>query len=173
MQTGANLRKTVVEETVTVEACEACGTDLNDVDPVDRERRVLCDIVFKVVETRVDAEVKECPDCRTRGRFPETMPGPQQYDTGLQAFVINLLVAQNAVPAPGRRAGAGDLRAQALRGTCLGYVRRLYDALHSWEQAAIAELPERPALHVDETGFRVDGKTQSLHVVTDGSLTGA
>ncbi|MCY4459469.1 MAG: transposase, partial [Albidovulum sp.] len=50
-------------------------------------------------------------------------------------------------------------------------VRRLHDALQSWEDAAIERLLERPALHVDETGFRVDGKTQWLHVVTDGSLT--
>ena len=41
----------------------------------------------------------------------------------------------------------------------------------SWEEAAIAHLLERPALHADETGFRVDGKTQWLHVITDGSLT--
>ncbi len=36
---------------------------------------------------------------------------------------------------------------------------------------AIAHLLERPALHADETGFRVDGRTRWLHVVTDGSLT--
>ena len=30
---------------------------------------------------------------------------------------------------------------------------------------------DHEALHVDETGFRVDGKTQWLHVVTDGALT--
>ena len=50
-------------------------------------------------------------------------------------------------------------------------MRRLHDALQSWEDAAIEHLLERPALHVDETGFRVDGKTQWLHVVTDGALT--
>ncbi len=78
LQTGDNLRKTTVEETVTVDACDACGADLSGVDPVNRERRILYDIVFEVVERRVDAEVKECPDCRarTKGRFPDSMPGP-------------------------------------------------------------------------------------------------
>ena len=95
LQTGDNLRKTTVEETVAVEACDTCGADLSGVDPVDLERRVLHDIVFEVVERRVDAEVKECPDCRarTKGRFPDDMPGPLQYGAGLQAFVVNLLVA--------------------------------------------------------------------------------
>ncbi len=54
--------------------------------------------------------------------------------------------------------------------TCLGYIRRLRDALAEWEETAIAHLLERPALHVDETGLRVNNKIQWLHVVTDGSL---
>ncbi len=92
LRTGDNLRKTIVEGTVAVEACDACGADLSGVDPVDRERRVLRDIVFEAVERRAEAEVKECPECRarTRGRFPDDMPGPLQCGAGLQAFVVNL-----------------------------------------------------------------------------------
>ncbi|MXW86428.1 MAG: transposase [Boseongicola sp. SB0673_bin_14] len=173
LQTGDNLRKTVVEETVAVEACDACGADLSGVGPVGSERRVLHDIVFEVVERRVDAEVKECPDCRarTKGRFPDDMPGPLQYGAGLQAFVVNLLVAHMLSL---RRAVALVQAISGLRlseATCLGYVRRLDDALMSWEEAAVAHLLERPALHADETGFRVDGRTEWLHVLTDGSLT--
>ncbi len=129
--------------------------------------------MFEVVERRVDAEVKECPECRarTKGRFPDTMPGPLQYGVGLQAFVINLLVAHILSL---RRAVALVQAISGLRlseATCLGYVRRLHDALQSWEDAAIERLLKRPALHVDETGFRVDGKTQWLHVATDGAPT--
>ncbi len=67
----------------------------------------------------------------------------------------------NAVPAPCRRVRAGDLRHQALRGN----LPRLcfHDALVSWEEAAVAHLLQRPALHVDETGFRINSKW--LHVV--------
>ncbi len=69
-QMGDNLRKTIVEETVA--ACDACGADIDG--PIDRERRVLYDIVFEVVERR--AEIKECPKCkaRTKGRFPDNIP---------------------------------------------------------------------------------------------------
>ena len=173
LQTGTGLRKTTIEETASVETCDACGADLTGIDPVSRERRILYDIVFEVVEHRVDAEVKECPDCRTRtkGRFPDAMPGPLQYGIGLQAFIITLLVAHMLSL---RRAAALVHAICGLRlseATCLGYVRRLHDALEPWEQAAIVHLLERPALHADETGFRVDSKTQWLHVVTDGSLT--
>lgn len=173
LQTGGSMRRTTVEETVTVETCDACGADLAGVDPLGRERRILYDIVFEVVERRVDAEVRQCPNCRTRtkGRFPDTMPGPRQYGIGLQAFIINLLVAHMLSL---RRAVALVQAISGLRlseATCLGYVRRLHDALEPWERAAIVHLLQRPALHADETGFRVDGRTQWLHVVTDGSLT--
>ncbi len=172
-QTSANLRRTTVAETVMVAACDACGADLSDINPVARERRVLYDIVFETVARRVDAEVKECPACRarTKGRFPDAMPGPLQYGTGLQAFTVNLPVAHMLSL---RRA---TQLVQALSGlnlseaTCLGYVRRLHDALGPWEEAAVAQLLKAPALHADETGLRVDGRTQWLHVLSDGDLT--
>lgn len=90
LQTGANLRRTTVEETIPVETCDGCGADLSGIEAVGRERRILYDIVFEVVERRVEAEVKECPACRarTRGRFPDTLPGPVQYGHGLQAFIM-------------------------------------------------------------------------------------
>ena len=109
LQTGDNLRKTTVEETAAVEACDACG-----VDPVERERRILHDIVFEVTCRRVGAEIRECPECRarTRGRFPDAMPGPgsRRRPPGLRRQPAG------PVAAPGGRAGAGDLRPQALRG---------------------------------------------------------
>ncbi len=114
-QMGDNLRKTIVEETVA--ACDACGADIDG--PVDRERRVLYDIVFEVVERR--AEIKECPKCKARGRFPDNMPGPVQYGIGIQALVINLLVAQMLSL---RRAVAFVQAVSGIKlseATCLGY----------------------------------------------------
>ena len=55
--------------------------------------------------------------------------------------------------------------------TCLSYIERINDSLQSWKAAAKKRLLTRPALHVDETGFRFDKKNWWLHVATDGSLT--
>ena len=92
----ANFETTTVEEVSTVEVCDSCGTDLSDVEPCAREQRVLRDIKFTVVDLKVDAEIKDCPECRarTKGRFPENMQGPLQYGNGIKAFMINLLVTQ-------------------------------------------------------------------------------
>ncbi len=158
-QTGGPRRTATVKETITV-------------DPVDRERRVLYDLGFEVVERRVDAEIQEGPKCRARpqGRFPDPLPGPVQYGVRIQALVLNLRIAQmrslrRAVSLVHAVSGI-----QLSEATCLGQVRRFQDALASWEEVAVALPLQRPALQVDETGFRVAGKTPGLPVVTDGTL---
>ncbi len=83
-QMGDNLRKIIVEETVA--ACDACGADIDG--PVDRERRVLYDIVFEVAPRRR----RGMPEVQGPGPVPRQHP--VQYGIGIQALVINLLVAQ-------------------------------------------------------------------------------
>ena len=75
--TGENFETTTVEEVSTVEVCDSCGTDLSDIEPSAREQRVLRDIKYTVVEVKVDAEIKDCPECRVRtnGVFLKTCRG--------------------------------------------------------------------------------------------------
>ncbi len=94
-----------------------------------------------------------------QGPGPVPRQHPVQYGIGIQVLVINLLVAQ--MLSLRRRVRAGDLRHQALRGNLPQLC--FHDALVSWEEAAVAHLLQRPALHVDETGFRINSKW--LHVV--------
>ena len=83
------------------------------------------------------------------------MPGPLQYGVGLQALVINLLVAQML----SLRRAVGLV--QVMSGiklsetTCFGYIQRLHDALEPWEAAAKEHLLTRPSLYVDETGLKI------------------
>ncbi len=173
LRTGADMGGTTVGETVAVDACDACGADLPWVAPAGRGRRVPSGIVPEVGGRRVEAGARECPDCRARteGRFPDSMPGPLRYGTGLQAFTINLPGARMLSPPRAVamvQAVSGPMLSEA---TCLGYIRRLRAAPGPWEEAAVAHLLERPALHADGTGFRVDGRRRWLHVPTDGSLT--
>ena len=170
--TGENFQTTTIEEVSTVEVCDSCGTDLSDIEPSAREQRVLRDNKFTVEEVKVDAEIKDCPTCsaRTKGRFPENMPGPLQYGNGIKAFVINLLVTQ--MVSLNRAVGL----VQAISGiklseaTCPGYIQRLHDAL-AWESDTREYLLTRRSLHVDETSPKVDKKTQWMHVATNGFVT--
>ena len=171
--TGENFETVTVEEISTVEACDSCGTDLSDIEPSAREQRVLLDIKFTVEEVKVVADIKDCPEChaRTKGCFPENMPGPLQYGDGIKALTIDLLVTQ--MLSLNRctelvQAMTGIKMSQA---TCLGYIDRLYDSLEQWEADAKEHLLTRPALHADEIGIRVNKKNWWLHVTSDGFLT--
>ena len=129
LKMGDNFETVTVEEISTVEACDSCGTDFSDIEPSAREQRVLFDIKFTVQKLKVVADIKDCPECRARskGRFPENMPGPLQYGDGIKALTIDLLVAQMLSL---RRctelvqAMSGIKMSQA---TCFGYIDQLYD----------------------------------------------
>ena len=156
--TSENLQKTTVEEVSTVEICNSCGIDLSDIEPSAREQCVLYDLEYGLVEKNVVAEIMDCPKFRARikGRFPENRSGPLQYGVGLQALVINLLVAQML----SLRRLAGLVQAisgiELCEATCPGNIRRIYNALEPWEAAAKERLLTRPAIHADETGHRVN-----------------
>ena len=48
---------------------------------------------------------------------------------------------------------------------------QLHHALADWEQAAIEQLLDMPAMHVDETSLRVDRKNHWIHVCSAGDIT--
>ena len=81
--------------------------DLTGTACTGHEQRIEVDIVFETVERRVTAEIKNCPRChtRTKGSFPDTMPGPLQYGPGIVAYVVHLLCAQMV---PLKRTAAHD-----------------------------------------------------------------
>ena len=64
----------------TVSFCDVCAEDLTDTPCMHHERRTKIDIVFEKVVEHVDAEIKQCPTCKTtvKGKFPADMHGPLQ-----------------------------------------------------------------------------------------------
>ena len=99
------------------------------------------------------------------------MPGPLQYGNGIKALTIDLLVAQMLSLRRCTELEHAITGIKISEATLLGYIERINDSLQPWKAGAKKQLLTRPALHVDETGFRVDKKNWWLHVATDGSLT--
>jgi hypothetical protein len=172
-----NLAKnTRVHEQVTVSTvsfCDVCAEDLTDTPCMHHERRTQIDIVFEKVVEHVDAEIKQCPTCKTtvKGKFPADMHGPLQYGGGLKAFVINLLVCQMVSLNRVQKlvnAMIGEVIAES---TLLKFVMRLHQALEAWELDAIGQILKAPAINVDETSLRVDKRNHWLHVYSAGDIT--
>lgn len=173
---GEAARNGSVRKTVTiaqVEHCDVCGEPLTDVPCTHHERRTKIDILFEKVIEHVDAEVKQCPNCQAtvKGRFPPDLHGPLQYGNGLKAFAINLLVAQMVSLQRVQQLLQSMIGERLAEATLLNFVLRLYHALEGWEKQATDQLLAMPALHVDETSLRVDGKNHWIHVYAGGDVT--
>ena len=88
-ETDTLVKNTRVREHVTVSSvstCDVCAEDLTGVPCTHHERRTKIDIIFEKVVEHVDAEIKQCPACKTtiKGKFPSDMHGPLQYGDGLK-----------------------------------------------------------------------------------------
>lgn len=173
---SGEVSNTRVNETVTiakVESCDICGVDLGNISCQGHDRRTKIDIVFEKVVEHVDAEIKQCPNCKAtvKGDFPQDMPGSLQYGNGLKAFAIHLIISQMVALNRVQKQISAMIGSVISEASLLKFVWRLHQALEDWEAEAIKTLLQAPSLHVDETSFRVAGKNHWIHVYSSGGTT--
>lgn len=169
----ANTRTVETTTVSPVTQCEHCGNDLTEVACQCVERRTRIDIIFEKTVEHVDAEVKQCPSCKTtvKGNFPRDMAGPLQYGNGIKAYVIQLLVMQMMSLNRVSKMLATFIGTLISEATLLGYIIRLHVALAPWEVAAKQQLLSAQCINTDETSFRVDKKNHWIHVYSAGDIT--
>jgi transposase len=173
---SGRVSNTRTKETVTiakVTTCDTCGVPLDETPCHGHERRTKVDIVFEKVIEHIDAEIKQCPNCKAtvKGDFPQDMPGPLQYGNGLKAFAIHLIISQMVALNRVQKQISAMINTVISEATLLKFVWRLHLALETWEAEAIADILQAPSLHVDETSFRVDRKNHWIHVYSSGETT--
>jgi transposase len=168
-----NTRTIETVTTAKAETCDVCGVSLDNVPCHGHERRTKIDIIFEQVVEHVDAEIKQCPNCAAtvKGQFPPDMPGSLQYGSGLKAFAIHLIISQMVALNRVQTQIAAMIGRVVAEASLLKFVLRLHQALEPWEARAIETLLRAPALHVDETSFRVDRKNYWIHVHSAGGTT--
>ena len=168
-----NTRTVETVQISKVVVCEGCGEDLGATACAGYERRTKIDIIFEKVVRHVDAEVKCCPWCQTqtRGAFPQDMPGPLQYGSGVKAYVLNLLIAQMLSLKRVQQSLQSVIVSVISQATILNYVMQLHHALAEWERSAIEQILAQPAMHVDETSLRVEKKNHWIHVCSASEIT--
>lgn len=166
--------RTIETTTVSiVNTCDICGEDLSGTACCKHERRTKIDIIFEKVVENVDAEIKICPSCSAtvKGSFPADMHGPLQYGNGLKAYAINLLICQMVALSRVQKCVTAMIGQTISEATLLKFVIRLHKALANWENDAINQLTQRPAINVDETSLRVDKNNHWIHVYAAGDVT--
>jgi transposase len=160
-------------EVHSVMACKGCGASLEDEKPVKVERRQVHDAEFKIIVTEHRAEHKQCPQCGrvNRAEFPSDVQFPVQYGRNLKALMVYLCIYQ-LVPYDRVRETFSDIFGRSLStGTLVNAVQDCHQNLAGVEEQIQELLTGAEVLHVDETGMRVTGIRQWLHVASTDVLT--
>lgn len=154
--------------------CAHCQTSLEDVTPHAVERRQVLELppVRLHVREHCAAHVR-CAACGrlTVAPFPAEVPSRIQYGPRLRTLVV-YLVEQQLVPYARVRELLADVFGHALSvGTLVTMVQECAQTLAPVEEALKAQAQAAPVLHNDETGIRVAGGLQWVHVSSTPTLT--
>jgi transposase len=154
--------------------CPHCTTDLGNVAPCDHERRQVFDIPPVQVEvTEHQAEVKVCPTCgaAVKGTFPADVTQPVQYGPWLLAQVSYLNTYQ-LLPWARTCELIGDFYGHT---PATAIVKTANAALAEHLEPSVATIHQQliaaEVINLDESGLRVEGKLNWLHVASTPDLT--
>jgi len=154
--------------------CPHCATDLQSVEPCSYEKRQVFDVPpVRIEVTEHQAAIKTCPGCgqAVKGDFPSDVTQPVQYGPRLKAQATYL---NNYQLIPLARTGEllGDFYGHTLTEAFVleanaTLVERAEPSLATIQQQLIAA----DVAHFDESGLRVEGQLNWLHVAGTNLLT--
>ena len=157
------------------EACAACGEPLTAAMATGHVARQVFDLPEPrpLIVTEHRAHDCCCLSCgtQTRAAFPEGVTAPVQYGQRIGAFVLYLLHYQ-LLPEKRLTALLADLFGVKLVTATIARISQ--DCAHRFRgfaEAVREHVAAAPVKHLDETGFRIGGKTQWLHIASTVWLT--
>ena len=175
---GKTLRQTETPDAIIdhfPETCAGCGKALNETMATDLSARQVFDLPEPkpLLVTEHRAHTCRCLHCgtQTKAAFPEGVTAPTQYGPRIEAFVLYL---QNHQLLPEKRLAMlmADLFGVNLAKATIARISQDYAArCQSFVDTLREQVAKAPVKHMDETGFRVGGKTQWLHIASTILLT--
>lgn len=154
--------------------CAGCGAALETATVVGERRRQVVDLPpLRLATTEHVAEGRRCGACGqvTQAAFPTEARGPVRYGPRLRGFLV-YLHAYQLLPVARIQELVSDLFPCSLSvGTVASAVADGDRALAGTEMAIREALQQVPVAHFDETGLRVTGTQQWVHVASTDRLT--
>jgi len=175
---GETLRRTETPDATIhhyPEVCAGCGEPLTPTMAMDHVARQVFDLPEPrpLIVTEHRAHGCRCAACgtQTRAAFPEGVTAPVQYGKRIGAFVLYLLHYQ-LLPEKRLAALMADLFGVTLVTATIARISQdCAQRLQGFADAVRDQVAAAPVKHMDETGFRIGGKTQWLHIASTVWLT--
>jgi len=155
--------------------CAECGAALTPRMAEDHAARQVFDLPEPqpLVVTEHRAHTCRCAACgvTTRASFPDGVNAPVQYGARLTAFAIYLLHYQLLPEARLVELMADLFGVKLAAATIARMSGACAKGLKGFGETVRDLVAGAPVKHMDETGFRIGGKTQWLHVASTALLT--
>jgi len=150
------------------EACPRCGSALTVAMSIGYQARQVFDLPepqpLSVTEHR--AHDCRCGRCghQSRAGFPDGVTAPVQYGPRIAAMVVYLLHYQFLPEDRLAEAMAELFGVPLVAATIARISRRCAERFQGFAEAVGTRVKAAAVKHLDETGFRIGGKTQWLHI---------
>jgi transposase len=157
------------------EVCAGCGGMLNAAMATDHVTRQVFDLPEPrpLIVTEHRAHRCRCTGCgrQTRAAFPDGVTAPVQYGQRISAFVLYFLHYQ-LLPEKRLATLMSDLfEVRLVTATIARISQDCAHRLTGFADTVRDHVATAPVKHMDETGFRIGGKTQWLHIASTIWLT--
>ena len=175
---GKTLRRTEIPDATINHypaVCTGCGKPLTEATATGHIARQVFDLPEPkpLIVTEHRAHGCRCTACgtQTRAAFPKGVTAPVQYGPRIAAFVLYLLHYQ-LLPEKRLAMLMADLFGVTLVAATIARIGRDGAGRYADFAEAVRGLVAAAAVkHMDETGFRIGGKTQWLHIASTILLT--
>jgi transposase len=154
--------------------CPHCATDLRTVESKDHEKRQVFDVPpMRIEVTEHRAEIKDCPTCgqRVKGVFPAEVTQPVQYGLRIKAQA-SYLNSYQLIPWARTCEMLGDFYDHTPAEALVQEANiAMVEQTESSRTVAKQQLIDAEVAQFDESGLRVAGKLNWLHVTSTEQLT--
>jgi transposase len=157
-----------------LERCPDCQADLSAVEPLGYVRRQVFDVPKVQIEvTEHRADLKQCPQCRAtvQAEFPAEVTQPVQYGSRVKAQA-SYLNTYHFIPFARTCELLGDFYGhEPAPALVIEANQEVKEGIEPSLDAIHHQLIQAEVEHFDESGLRVAGKTQWVHVSSTEQLT--
>ncbi|WP_255288918.1 IS66 family transposase, partial [Bacillus toyonensis] len=155
--------------------CICCNTSLNH-EPVKGGTAFAKSTIYHLIQIEVTehkAVQKECPHCHIiqEAPFPSTVSRPVQYGSNIKRL-IPYLTHYQCISLKRTKEFFQDCFGHSIsEGTLVKHTQAFASQLQPFIQEVKEKILQSSVIHFDETGMRVEGKTQWLHTASTPEVT--